>query len=559
MAGFRILDDGEDHPQGGFRILADPKIGQPEDLSFAEKYLAPALEKLGIGDIAGGNVRGSAVGRAAMGAADPGVALVQMGANAIGQGDAVNKGIQATEQQYQDARKAAGSEGFDPLRLVGNVGMTAFMGGAAPPVGLLDKAAPVVKAAAQGAGFGLLQPVTDGGDNFLAEKAKQAGLGVAAGAGTSLLGSMLARVVSPNASTNEAIQTLRSEGVRPTIGQSLGGMANSLEEKAQSLPFVGSMIQKARQRGADDFQSAVLNRAGDPIGATVGSRGNEGVAELGKKIGTAYDTVIPKMKVDVLDPQFVGRMSNLRSMVQGLPPQEAQQFDAVIAREIDARLSPNGTLSGQALKDAWNALRDKGQQFSRSTDGYQQDLGQAFKQAFQELKDHVSATNPAQDVQALKGADFAYAQFKRAQRAASSVGADEGNFTPAQFHAAVKAMDRSKDKAQFASGGALMQDLSSAGKSILTNKVPDSGTAGRVQLGLLAGALGGSAFAPAITAPAMAGMGVGALAYTRPVQNALSSLVSSRPNMAPKVANELRRLMALASYGAVPAAEAVRR
>ena len=546
---------------------ADPKIGNPEDLTFAEKYLAPVLDKLGtaaqnapvIGDSArvilnNGNARGGAVGRVAMGAADPGIALVQAAANLTPAGDAVNKSIQQTEQQYQAARKEAGSEGFDPLRLTGNVAMTAFGGAALPEIQALSKAPAIVKGGVQGTVQGFLQPVVNGGENFWGDKAKEVGVGAGVGAVAAPVMGLLARIISPRTSVNPDLQLLRKEGVEPTIGQSLGGFANSVEEKAQSLPFVGDAISTARRRAVDQFEQAALRRGADPIGATVNGSGNEGVQDLANKLGAEYERVIPKLSVNVTDPNFVGRMSNLRSMVQSLPESERNQFDSVITREIDNRLAPNGTLSGQNLKDAWNALRDLGNTFSKSDDAYQSQLGQAFKQAFQELKDHVSGTNPATDVAALKNVDFAYANFKRAQRAASSLGAPDGQFTPAQLLNSVKALDRSKDKAAFASGNALMQDLASAGKNVLGNKVPDSGTTGRA---ILASLITGTPFAPHVTLPTIAGMGAGAAAYSRPSQNALRAILTSRPESAPLVANYLRRLIGPATLAGVPAAEQV--
>jgi hypothetical protein len=544
--------DQFDGPTGGANIFdqfdaqpkkADPKIGQPEDLTFAEKYVAPLLEKTGLMQGAEniGVSRGGAVGRVAQGLADPGVAIVQTAANALpgGAGQAVNKAVQDEEQKYQAARAEQGSSGFDPLRFAGNAGMDAFIAAAAPGIKALDAAPALVKTAIQGAGYSMLNPVTDGGDNFWKEKAKDAAISAVVSPAVAAGGGLLARIVSPNASVNPSVQLLRDEGVRPTVGQTLGGLANSLEEKAQSLPFVGSAIQNARGRAAAQLEDAAYARAADPIGATVQDRGYAGISDLAGKIGNEYDRVLPKLSVNVLDPTFVGKLSSLRQMVQTLPQQEAQQFDNIIAREIDGRLQPNGTLSGQALKDTWNALRDKSRDFMGSNDAYQKDLGRALKQAFQELKDQVSRTNTATDVSALKNADFAYANFKRLQRAASYVGADEGRFSPSQLNSAVKAMDRSKDKAGFASGQALMQDLAGAGKTVLGNKVPNSGTADRSFIAGLAGGL----FHPG----AVAGMAMSGGAYTAPVQNALAALIAKRPANAPAAANYIRQLLLTAA------------
>lgn len=526
----------------GPRVKQDPRIGQPEDLTFAEKYLAPLLDKAGTalqGDpgvigsasravLNNGNLRGSALGGAMQGAADPGIAIAQIAGNVVGDGEATNQAVRDKEAEYQAARKQDGRSGFDAARLVGNTLITA-------PFAL---GSGVVKGAVTGAGFGAAQPVTQG-NNFFVDKAKQAALGAVGGAVLSPVSGLLARIVSPNASTNPSLQLLRDEGVNPTIGQTLGGWANALEQKAQSVfPLAGSMIQRARQAAGNDLQDAAYARVGDPIGATIEGRGNAGIAEASDKLGQEYERVLPKLSVNVLDQPFVDRISNLRGMVQNLPDKEAQQFDNVISREIDGRISPDGMLSGQNLKDAWNSLRNYGSQFSKSTDAYQAQLGQAFKQAFQELKDHVTATNAAPDVAALKNVDLGYANFKRIQRAAGSLGADGGNFSPAQLQNSVKALDSSKDKARFAEGDALMQDLSSAGKSVLGSTVPDSGTAGRLIVGGILG--GGGLFAPHISIPAIAGMGLAGAAYTRPVQNALAALVANRPDIAPEVANALR-------------------
>ena len=513
---------------------AAPKpLGAPEELTWAERFAAKFPDWMAG---TGGGIRGSAVGRLAMGAADPGVAAFQIAANALGQGDAVNKSIADTEAKYQAARAAEGSTGFDPMRMAGGVAITlpaGLAGGAARTLG-----GTIARGAGQGAVSGALNPVVDGGDDFLAEKAKQVFMGAAGGAALAPVAGALGRIVSPKASTDAEMAALRAEGVRPTIGQTLGGAANAAEEKLQSVPILGDAIRAARTRVTDDFRAAAFDRAAKPIGDSVkGLDGGDAVGELSRRIGKAYDEVLPKMAVDVLDDGFVARMARLRGMVKSLPAEEARQFDNILSREIDGRVAPNGLLSGQNLKDAWMSLRDIAGKYEKSTDAYQQQLGTAIKQAFQELKDHVTATNPPANVAALKNADFAWANFKRLQRAAGSLGADEGAFSPAQLQSAVKAMDRSKDKARFAEGDALMQDLSAVGKKRLSNKVPDSGTATRLAYG--AGALASGAINPAIPL----GLAAGAAAYAPPVQNFLVALLANRPEAAPAVANAIRKYL----------------
>ena len=92
-----------------------------------------------------------------------------------------------------------------------------------------------------------------------------------------------------------------------------------------------------------------------------------------------------------------------------------------------------------------------------------------------------------------------------------------------------------KDKARFAEGNALMQDLSSVGKSALTNKVPDSGTAGRLMMG--AGGLASYALNPAIPI----GLVGGAAMYTPAMQRLLGGAASARPQSAQAVAKILQK------------------
>lgn len=512
---------------------------------FAENLPRPIRSMLS--GVSGGNLRGSAVGRAMQGAADPGIAIAQLAANAAGQGEGVNKAIQQTEADYQAARGAQGSSGFDPLRMAGNVAMTmpvSLAGGAATSL-----AGTAGKGALQGAGLAALQPVDNGGAQYWQEKLKQLGIGAATGGLMAPITSSIARAISPAASTNPQLQLLQREGVKPTIGQASGGLVDRIEEKAQSLPLLGDAIRSARQRAVEQFDTAAFNRAAAPIGETIKERGGSGIQELGTKLGKEYERVIPQLSVNAVDPAFVQKIASLRSLVSALPQKEQSQFDSVIAKEIDGRLAPNGMLSGQNLKDTWNALRDTSQTFSKSNDAYQSQLGQAFKQAFQELKNHVAATNPPDVVRQLRNTDLGYANFKRLQRAASSVSAEDGAFTPSQLHSAVRALDTSKDKARFATGDALMQDLSAAGKQMLNPKVPNSGTYDRAIMG---GLIMGSPLAPHVTLPVIGGLGIAAGAYTAPVQNALVALLTKRPDMAPQVASYLKQLSGPMTAAAIP-------
>ena len=131
-----------------------------------------------------------------------------------------------------------------------------------------------------------------------------------------------------------------------------------------------------------------------------------------------------------------------------------------------------------------------------------------------ELRGLIERSNP-QYAKELSAINEAYRIMKTAQKASSSVAADDGVFTAAQLHNAVKVGDKSKDKQAFTEGTAYLQDLSGAGKRVLANQYPDSGTAGRIALG--AGGLASGMASPAIPLSLIAGSG----AYIPAIQNYL--------------------------------------
>lgn len=506
-------------------------IGPPEELTGIERFAASLPDWMAGPS---GGVRGSAIGRLAMGAADPGVALVQLGANAIGAGDAVNRRVADVEKQYQEARGAAGSEGFDPMRLVGSIAATV-------PVGLAGKAATtlggmVAKGAAQGAVSGALQPVTDG--DFWEGKAGQVGIGAAGGAVAAPLVGALARVVSPKASTNPALDALKREGVDPTIGQAAGGFLNQIEQKMTSLPIIGDAIRSARGRAVDQFNEAAINQTVRPIGASVKGSGQDAVAKAGDLISDAYETAINRIKGVKFDsPEFNREFGMLRQMATNLEPAHAARFEKTLNDVVLGRMSPSGNMIGQTYKRVDSELGALAAKYGKSPMAGEQELSDAVKELQRIIRAQAARDNP-DFAGAMKAADSAWAKLVRVEGAATRAANTGGVFTPGQLNLAVKSADRSVRRRATARGDALMQDLADAGQSVLGNTVPDSGTAGRLFSGI--GAIGAGMVHPAIPAALAAGAG----AYTPAIQNALVYLLRNRPDAAPQVANALRRYMA---------------
>lgn len=473
----------------------------------------------------------------AMGAADPFVGTAQLLANALRQGEGINKAVATKEAEYQAGRKGSGREGLDVSRLAGNLAITAPIpaGKIAPTLG-----GKVLQGAATGAAYGAAQPVTEG--DFWNEKLKQAGTGAAGGAVAAPVASGLARVLSPKAS--ERIAGMREEGIQPTIGQALGGAIGRTEEKMQSLPIVGDAIMAARQSARDQFNKATINKALAPIGEKVDDIGQEGIRQAGDKLSKAFDDALAQVKGIKLDQQFGDDLANLRNLASGLDPKFQTKLESLIQDKVIGKASPNGGMVGENFQKVISDLGGEARTFSGMQNFGARDYSNAVKELQNILQSTAERTSSPESQAALKAAREGWANLVRIEGAGTAAKANEGVFTPGQLLNAVRRGDTSVRDRSTARGTALLQDWATQGQKVLGDKYPDSGTAGRLAAGI--GGLASGAINPAIPA-ALVG---GAAAYMSPIQRAMVSAVADRPQIAKKLAEILRKSPSLALPGA---------
>lgn len=464
----------------------------------------------------------------------------------------LNQAVQESEKDYEARRAAAGESGIDGWRLAGNVFSPANLAVARALPGAATLLGRMGVGAAGGAVSSALMPTT--GEEFWASKGGQVALGAGTGAAVPLVGAGLSRMVSPRASTDPAVQMLRQSGVRPTVGQTLGGTANKIEEKMMSIPFVGDAIGAARSRANADLNRAVADAALEPLGQKLpqGLTGREAVAHVQRTLSEAYDNLLPQMTVRA-DNQFGQQLNSLRAMVNtgSMDPRAANAFNTIVRNKVLSQFRGQNALTGETFKKIESNLTNEASRFLQSTDADQRLVGNALQEVQSALRQLAERSNPALRRE-LASINSGYAVFKRMERAASMIGAEEGSFTAAQLQNAVKALDRSKDKGRFARGEALLQDLSDAAKTRLGSKVPDSGTAGRLMIP--AGIGGAAVYDPMLTGSAI---GLGALAYSPPAQALLRGLVAARPQVAQPVARMIEQSSpVLAPAGGLLALEA---
>lgn len=441
----------------------------------------------------------------------------------------VDQAVRQREADYQQRKP----EGMDWMRLAGNVAspVNVAAGAAAVPARLASLPVKMAAGAATGAGAAALAPVS-GGD-FAEEKARQVGMGALFGGAVPAAVAGASRLISPKASTDAGLKVLQDAGVRPTIGQTLGGWVNRAEEKMQSVPIMGDAISAARGRSVNQLNSAAINRATAPIGVKIDKVGQEGIKEAADALSSAYDDVLSGLKSIKFDQQWTQDMSQLKSMARALPDGVKNSFKNKIKSLIDDRISRAGGMTAETMKQLDSELGTLARQYGRSSVASEQELGSAFLQAQSLLRDQVARNSP-QAAARLKALNEGWANLVRVEKAGSAAINNEGVFTAAQLNNAIKAADSSVRKRATAHGTALMQDLGNAG-SRLGNKVPNSGTVDRLLLG--GAGLGAGAISPGIPI-ALAG---GAAAYTPPVQALLRYLATARPQAAQPVAGLLNQ------------------
>lgn len=496
------------------------------------------------------------------GAMDPinglGQLMLHNGPDTSGLGDldpskTFDQQLQNQESEYQAGKQAAGRDGIDWSRIAGNTAATIPEFAAIPEVKAAQLAAALGKYGSKAASFvantisnvgggglvGATAPVTDGSDY---NETKKDQLLTSAGfiAATSPISKMISKVISPQVS--KYVKSLMDENITPTIGQILGGPVKWLEDKATSLPGVGYLIKSAQTQSMDEARQAALARALAPIGKTGPiPEGRAGIQYVKDSLSDAYNNLLPHLQF-APDGQYVNNLINLKNLASNLPDQQANQFNNIIKTQIVDKLGPQGIMDGQTFKGAESEL-------SRAAKGYRGDpsfdnrqLGDVLSQALSETRSALVRSNP-QSAQQLNNINQGYANYTILRKAASSLGAEDGRFTPSQLQSAVKAADQSAGKGNFATGNARMQDLSDAAANVLPNKYPDSGTAGREMLGVLMGSAleGGSALGGHALLPLAIG-GAASVPYLPGIRQLTAHILAgNRPIGAEQLANALRK------------------
>lgn len=381
-------------------------------------------------------------------------------------------------------------------------------------------------AATQGA-FNSLKAVNENeGDT----RAGNAGIGAALGAGGNAVGQLIGRGINGLVPLSREIAKLPQKAREAlTLGQAAdkntlpGKIVAGAEEKMSSLPLLGRVVAQQRQGGVDAFRDAVVDSTA-PKGMNVvrnaGDTTWDTVDQIGREYTNRYSAALRGKTVTPSQLFESQALKMSQDPTRGLSQQEA---DAALQKAMryyehmmhaQPQLAPAGTAvmtgqrgvplgaSGDQAKGFEAFLTKQARQAAKggSDDmaSLYGDLERAWSTAYRRQ------LGPAGRAP-LKELDQGYAPFKTVERAATYVGNDQGAFTPAQLLSAVKART---PLSRYARGDGLLQSEAGAGKQLLQNHVPNSGTADRA---LGAGALAGLLLDPSGMAQAGGTIAAGAL------------------------------------------------
>lgn len=434
-----------------------------------------------------------------------------------------------TAQFSKDMRTSADKgapDGFDWASVGGQIAGTLPAG--ALKLGQAVKYAPLVNRVLQGGVMGgQLTPTTEN------DAATDVGVGAGISAVLPPVVRAAANVVGPKLSP--AVQALRNSGVGLTIGQNLGGAAKRLEDAARSIPLIGDAITYAQKKSFKDMNRAAMNESLKSLNEKLpaGLEGREAVEYVSKKLGAKYDNLLPQLHVQA-DPQFIKEIQKIQAIGQSLPKELQSDFQHLMQTEVLSKFTQYGRMSGATFKDMESRLGNIASTLSRNENPYQRDVGQAAKELQRVMRGVLERSNPDKQGE-LSAINEAYAKFLRVQEAAGRVTSEGGVFTPEALTSATRTLDPSKRKSGFARGNAVMQEFAENAKSVMGNRVPDSGTATRGAVSALA-ALGLGGLNPT----ALMTTGALSVPYLPAGRSAVDTLLFKRPAGAKALAEALR-------------------
>lgn len=347
------------------------------------------------------------------------------------------------------------------------------MAGAASPavqaIGDMLQSQPAMQAVSAGLGGGVGQATDSPALGMAASLAAPASLGAAA------------RIVSPNIAGNlaparqAAVALADREGIPLSVAQITGGkVAKNFESSLGNLPGSSGV-----QATANEAQNAAFNRAAMARTGSVADEASPDTlqaerARIGGNIGN-----LAQSNTFRADPRFGTDLHDFANELNTLGTPAAQQavnphIRAFLDKLQDPANGAVGEMPGQAYQQAQSKV---GQLSASSSDGYTREYLGRLRGIMQDGMDRSISPQDQADWQEARGQ---YANLQTIAKAMNNNGqaAMAGDISPSRL---LSATNNGATKS-VAFGRGRMNDLARMGQTLLTQTVPDSGTAQRTAM-----------------------------------------------------------------------------
>jgi len=326
----------------------------------------------------------------------------------------------------------------------------------------------IAKTAMTGAGMGAVQPTLESENrafNMLG--------GAAAGAGGEAGVKAIGRIAQPIAKQlspvgEKAVQILKDAGIPLDAAQATG---SKVLERAKAFLY-DNPITAGAQASFAGAQKAAYNKA---VAKTFGEDAEhitpEVITAAKDRIGNVYDDVATRVNIGI-DKQFKNALNELNDdAMHTLKDSEHQ----IIQKNIDDILSKAEQNSGYLDAAQYKNLKKRLDRLSGSKDvdvaGYARDLRDLLNKG---LSDSAEFYGNKADVALLKQANKEWGNMRKVEDVADF---STGEISPSKLYNSLKTKGK---RYSFYAEDPQLANLAAAGKNVLPEKLPNSGTFARI-------------------------------------------------------------------------------
>lgn len=303
------------------------------------------------------------------------------------------------------------------------------------------------------------------------------------------------RALSPSGG---ALAPAYAEGVKPTLGQRMGGPFSRAEQAMASVPMVGGIQRGARNSAVQQWQAGAFNQALRHIGTQLPDNIKSGTpahAYMQRSFNQAYDKARSGLTFRN-DDEFIADFANVQKDMAGLSADAQRQFTNIINDGASRLRARGGELAGRDFQAVVGKIEGKVRKLRKNPQG-DTELADVLEDLAGALDKGARRHSAPEAIARMDAADRGYVMAVLIENAAKGRGGEIGEFTGSDLKGAIL-NDSGRRSRGALRGAAPLQDYASAGER-LGSSVPDSGTTERL---LTTGAVGaGVMMKPIVLAP----------------------------------------------------------